>query len=166
MTKGSPADKAGLRGGRTETGTGVPAGGDLIVAVDGKAVRDASEVAAAIAQKQPGDKVEITYYRGDSKKTVTVELAKRPNSARRRRASQRRRADCPSRCACHDRRAMTRVKICGITALEDARLAADLGAWALGMIFWPESPRACPLEQAEVDRRAAAPARRAGRACS
>jgi phosphoribosylanthranilate isomerase len=45
---------------------------------------------------------------------------------------------------------MTRVKICGLTALEDAQLAADLGAWALGMIFWPDSPRACPIEQAEV----------------
>jgi S1-C subfamily serine protease len=81
VTKGSPADKADIRGGRTQTGTGVPAGGDLIVAVDGKAVRDSSEVAAAISQKRPGDKAEITYYRGDSKKTVTVELAKRPNSA-------------------------------------------------------------------------------------
>jgi phosphoribosylanthranilate isomerase len=45
---------------------------------------------------------------------------------------------------------MTRVKICGLTALEDAQLAVDLGAWALGMIFWPDSPRACPIEQAEV----------------
>src|SRR5215210_796426 len=45
---------------------------------------------------------------------------------------------------------MTRVKICGITRLEDAQLAADLGAWALGMIFWPDSPRACPIEQAEA----------------
>jgi S1-C subfamily serine protease len=81
VTKGSPAEKAGIRGGRTETGTGVPAGGDLIVAVDGKSVRDSSEVATAISQKRPGDKAEITYYRGDSKKTVTVELAKRPNSA-------------------------------------------------------------------------------------
>ncbi len=45
---------------------------------------------------------------------------------------------------------MTRVKICGITALEDAHRAVDLGAWALGMIFWPGSPRACPLEQAEA----------------
>jgi phosphoribosylanthranilate isomerase len=45
---------------------------------------------------------------------------------------------------------MTRVKICGITALGDAHLAADLGAWALGMIFWPDSPRACPIEQAEA----------------
>jgi phosphoribosylanthranilate isomerase len=45
---------------------------------------------------------------------------------------------------------MTRVKICGITSLEDAQLAADLDALALGMIFWPGSPRACPIEQAEV----------------
>jgi phosphoribosylanthranilate isomerase len=45
---------------------------------------------------------------------------------------------------------MTRVKICGLTALEDARLAADLGAWALGMIFWPDSPRSCSIEQAEA----------------
>jgi S1-C subfamily serine protease len=81
VTQGSPADKAGLRGGRTETGQGVPAGGDMIVAVDGKSVSDSNEVANAIAQKRPGEKAEITYYRGDSKKTVAVELAKRPNSA-------------------------------------------------------------------------------------
>jgi S1-C subfamily serine protease len=81
VTKDSPADKAGLRGGRTQTSQGVAAGGDLIVAVDGKAVRDSSEVAAAISQKRPGDSADITYYRGDSKKTVTVELAKRPKSA-------------------------------------------------------------------------------------
>ena len=81
VTKGSPAEKAGLRGGRTQTGQGVAAGGDLIVEVDGKPVSDSSEVAAAISQKRPGDEAEITYYRGDSKKTVTVELAKRPKSA-------------------------------------------------------------------------------------
>jgi phosphoribosylanthranilate isomerase len=45
---------------------------------------------------------------------------------------------------------MTRVKICGITALEDAHMAAELGAWALGMIFWPDSVRACSIEQAEA----------------
>jgi len=45
---------------------------------------------------------------------------------------------------------MTRVKICGLTSLEDAQQAVELGAWALGMIFWPESPRGCPVEQAEA----------------
>jgi S1-C subfamily serine protease len=88
VTSGSPAAKAGLRGGRTQTSQGVAAGGDLIVAVDGKSVSDSSEVASAISQKRPGDKTEITYYRGDSKKTVTVELAKRPKSASQPSADQ------------------------------------------------------------------------------
>jgi phosphoribosylanthranilate isomerase len=44
----------------------------------------------------------------------------------------------------------TRVKICGVTNLEDAQRAADLGAWAIGMIFYDRSPRACRLEDAEA----------------
>jgi phosphoribosylanthranilate isomerase len=37
---------------------------------------------------------------------------------------------------------VTRVKICGITRLEDAELAASLGAWAIGFVLWPGSKRA------------------------
>ncbi len=34
-----------------------------------------------------------------------------------------------------------RVKICGLTRVEDARLAVELGADAVGFILWPASPR-------------------------
>ena len=43
---------------------------------------------------------------------------------------------------------MTRAKICGITRHEDAELAAGLGAWAIGLIRWDGSPRACDAETA------------------
>lgn len=45
---------------------------------------------------------------------------------------------------------MTRVKICGVTRVEDARLAAELGAWAVGTIFHDPSPRACDPATAEA----------------
>jgi phosphoribosylanthranilate isomerase len=44
----------------------------------------------------------------------------------------------------------TRVKICGLTRLADAELAAELGAWAVGMVFYPQSRRRCTLAEAEA----------------
>ncbi len=38
---------------------------------------------------------------------------------------------------------MTRIKFCGITNLDDAERAVAAGAWAIGLIFWPNSPRRC-----------------------
>lgn len=73
-----PARKAGLRGGRTGTATGIEAGGDLIVAVDGKKTVAPEDVSAAIADNKPGDIVTVTYYRGDDRRTTRVELGKRP----------------------------------------------------------------------------------------
>src|ERR1035441_9768072 len=42
-----------------------------------------------------------------------------------------------------------RVKICGITNLHDAEMAVELGAWAVGMIFFQDSPRRCSPTEAE-----------------
>jgi phosphoribosylanthranilate isomerase len=44
----------------------------------------------------------------------------------------------------------TRVKVCGIRRLEDARLAVELGASALGFVFWPRSPRAVTVVEARA----------------
>jgi phosphoribosylanthranilate isomerase len=52
-----------------------------------------------------------------------------------------------------------RIKLCGITSLGDAQLCVDAGAWAVGCILWPSSPRAC--DPAEAGRIAAALRRRA-----
>jgi phosphoribosylanthranilate isomerase len=41
-----------------------------------------------------------------------------------------------------------RVKICGITRPEDAELAVELGAWAIGLIFHDPSPRKADLQTA------------------
>lgn len=41
-----------------------------------------------------------------------------------------------------------RFKICGVTRPRDAELALELGAWAVGLIFFPGSPRRCDPEAA------------------
>lgn len=60
---------------------------------------------------------------------------------------------------------MTRlfVKICGITSLDDALLAADAGADALGFVFFPASPRHTTAERAAaISRGLPATVRRVG----
>lgn len=44
----------------------------------------------------------------------------------------------------------TRLKICGITRPEDAQAAVGAGADAIGLVFYPDSPRAVTLEQART----------------
>jgi len=43
----------------------------------------------------------------------------------------------------------TRIKICGITTADDARTAVDLGADAIGLVFYARSPRGVTAQQAQ-----------------
>jgi phosphoribosylanthranilate isomerase len=48
----------------------------------------------------------------------------------------------------------TRIKVCGITRIEDAHAAALAGADAIGLVFYPPSPRCLELDAARVLREA------------
>jgi phosphoribosylanthranilate isomerase len=51
----------------------------------------------------------------------------------------------------------TRIKICGMTRVEDVRAAAEAGADAVGLNFYPPSPRFLQLDQARELREAVPP---------
>ena len=57
---GSPADKAGIRG------------GDIIVGVDGDVLEQMSQLPAAIAAKRPGTKVRLDIWRAGKKQGINV----------------------------------------------------------------------------------------------
>jgi putative serine protease PepD len=64
---GTPAASAGLQD------------GDVVVAIDGNTIETADELRSAVAAKQPGDELSLTFVRDGDRKTVTVELAERPS---------------------------------------------------------------------------------------
>jgi S1-C subfamily serine protease len=81
VTPNSPAAKAGLKGGTKQVQIGgqtLLLGGDVILAAGGQQVKTADDLAAAIAGKSPGTKVEIKIKRGSETLTKTVTLGNRP----------------------------------------------------------------------------------------
>jgi putative serine protease PepD len=57
--------------------------GDEVVSVGGKAVNEPEDIAAAIADKQPGQNVQIVVTRDGERRTVNVKLGTRPESSQR-----------------------------------------------------------------------------------
>jgi S1-C subfamily serine protease len=80
VVAGGPADKAGLKAGDENTNIpGLLAGGDLIIAIDGRSIRRFDELLSyLITNKAPGDTVILTVLRGDQQTDLTVTLGKRP----------------------------------------------------------------------------------------
>lgn len=78
---GTGAAAAGIKGGtKTQDIQGVPirTGGDVLTKLDGQPLTTMDQLAAAIAQKQPGDKVTLTVMHNGSPQDVTVTLGNRP----------------------------------------------------------------------------------------
>jgi S1-C subfamily serine protease len=81
VTQGSPAAKAGLKGGSQQQqlqGQTLVAGGDIITAIDGKTVASMDDLIAIINQHKPGDTVTLTVLSGTSTKDVKATLTERP----------------------------------------------------------------------------------------
>jgi len=78
---GSPAEKAGLKGGGEKLrfqAQQVVKGGDLIVAIDGKPVTSSADVARLIADDRPGQTIKVEIVRGSDHSTVDLTLSPRP----------------------------------------------------------------------------------------
>ncbi len=80
IPSGSPADLAGLMGGETPTRfEGLNAGGDLITAVNGQAIRSFSDLLNyLVTNTSPGDRIELTILRDGKSILIPVELTARP----------------------------------------------------------------------------------------
>jgi 2-alkenal reductase len=80
IAPGSPAEQAGLRAGTRQTKyANLLAGGDLIIALDGRTIKNFDELLSyLINNKGPGDTVVLTILRGEEKLDLPLVLAARP----------------------------------------------------------------------------------------
>jgi putative serine protease PepD len=82
VKSGTPAAEAGLRaatGSETINGQQFPTGGDVITAVDGKAIASGTDLQSAVDAKKPGESITVTYTRDGQSQTVQVTLGTRPS---------------------------------------------------------------------------------------
>ena len=80
IKEGSNAAKAGLKGGDTSVRYGQTTfkiGGDIITKVDGQSVASIADLYTALEDNKPGGKVQVEFYRGAKKETISVVLTER-----------------------------------------------------------------------------------------
>ena len=78
---GTGAARAGLKPATdqvTVQGESWPAGGDVIVKVDGEPIGSVERLIDVIASKKPGDKIDVEVVRGTSHQTLTINLGRQP----------------------------------------------------------------------------------------
>jgi S1-C subfamily serine protease len=80
VVEGGPAEEAGLKSAEEVKINDeiIFINGDIIVGVDGVEVYNSDQIIAYISEKQPGDKIELEYYRDGEKMTTQLELGSRP----------------------------------------------------------------------------------------
>ena len=83
---GSGAAAAGLRAGSTPVvvaGESYDLGGDLIVKVGGMDVATTERLRELVAERQPGDTIQVEYFRGNERRKVDVKLGRQPSPPQR-----------------------------------------------------------------------------------
>lgn len=84
VVQGSPAAKAGIRGGdkqATIDGRPIKLGGDVIVGIDGKTVRKIDDILVYLErEKSIGDTITLTVLRNGQEQNINVILGSRPNA--------------------------------------------------------------------------------------
>jgi S1-C subfamily serine protease len=82
VVRGSPADRAGLRGGQQQVRIGryvLPVGGDIVTAIDGEAITgDRDLIRFLDIETNVGQTVQVTVYRDGEEMTIPVTLGERP----------------------------------------------------------------------------------------
>jgi S1-C subfamily serine protease len=81
VAPGGPADHAGIKAGAITAqldGNPIQLGGDIITKIDGTEIRSKNDLTNAIQSKKQGDKVKVTFVRGDQTRTVEVTLGQQP----------------------------------------------------------------------------------------
>jgi S1-C subfamily serine protease len=66
VTSGSPAEEAGLEP------------GDVVVQIEGEAIESSDDLRTAVAEREPGEQLELRVRSDGDERTVRVELGKRP----------------------------------------------------------------------------------------